>query len=279
MQLRLVHRTGFTYADGVVASYNEARMTPVTTPDQVVLHSRLEISPTPWVYEYRDYWGAQVTAFEVQDLHHDLTVTAISTVDVARAAPEPALLGWDAITADDVQERYPELLAVSDRTRPPEELRGLAAELRASAAAPDEFARAVCDLVHREVRYVTGSTEVHTLAADSWANREGVCQDMAHLCLGVLREAGVPARYVSGYLHPDPDPEVGVTAIGESHAWLEWWDGAWVGFDPTNDSVPDDRYVTVATGRDYADVAPLVGIFSGGHSSTMFVELEVTRLR
>lgn len=279
MQLRVVHRTGFTYEGGVAASYNEARMTPVTSPEQVVLHSRIEVAPTPWVYEYRDYWGAQVTSFEVHDLHHDLTVTATSTVDVSHPEVVPHGMSWAELASDDVRETHCELLDPSPRTAPAEDLRARAAELRARCDLPTDFAHAVCDLVYGEVRYVTGSTEVHTLAADSWESREGVCQDLAHLCLGVLREAGVPARYVSGYLHPSKDPEVGVPVHGESHAWIEWWDGAWVGFDPTNDTPPDDRYVTVARGRDYTDVAPLVGIFSGGVASEMFVDLEVTRLR
>lgn len=279
MQLRVVHRTGFTYEGGVAASYNEARMTPVTTPEQVVLHSRIEVTPTPWAYEYRDYWGAQVTSFEVHDLHHDLTVTATSTVEVAHPEVTPHGMTWAELGSDDVRETHCELLEASPRTAPSEDLRARAVELRARCDLPTDFAQAICDLVYGEVRYVTGSTEVHTLAADSWEAREGVCQDMAHLCLGILREAGVPARYVSGYLHPSKDPEVGVPVHGESHAWIEWWDGTWVAFDPTNDTAPDDRYVTVARGRDYTDVAPLVGIFSGGVASEMFVDLEVTRLR
>jgi transglutaminase-like putative cysteine protease len=101
---------------------------------------------------------------------------------------------------------------------------------------------------------------------------------MAHVVIGGLRSAGVPARYVSGYLHPSGDPQVGETVVGESHAWIEWWDGEWVGFDPTNDLEPGDRHVVVARGRDYSDVPPLTGIFSGGTTSSMAVDVSVTRL-
>ncbi len=101
---------------------------------------------------------------------------------------------------------------------------------------------------------------------------------MAHLVIGGLRLLGVPARYVSGYLHPRQEPVVGETVGGESHAWVEWWDGDWHGYDPTNDDEPGDRHVVVATGRDYGDVRPLSGIFTGAGTSSMFVDVQVTRL-
>ena len=128
------------------------------------------------------------------------------------------------------------------------------------------------------MKYVSGSTTVDAFAAHSWTERSGVCQDMAHIAIGALRSIGIPARYVSGYLHPKKDPEIGVPAKGESHAWVEWWDDGWRGFDPTNDTEPGDRHVIVATGRDYNDVKPLAGVFSGTGTSRMFVDVQVTRL-
>jgi transglutaminase-like putative cysteine protease len=101
---------------------------------------------------------------------------------------------------------------------------------------------------------------------------------MAHLVIGGLRALRIPVRYVSGYLHPTADPAVGETVQGESHAWVEWWDDGWHGFDPTNDLEPGERWVVVATGRDYLDVKPLSGIFSGAGTSSMFVQVDVTRL-
>jgi transglutaminase-like putative cysteine protease len=101
---------------------------------------------------------------------------------------------------------------------------------------------------------------------------------MAHLVIGGLRQLGIPARYVSGYLHPDSEPQIGENVRGESHAWIEWWDGSWRGWDPTNDTAPADRHIIVATGRNYADVKPLSGIFTGAGKSTMSVDVQVTRL-
>jgi hypothetical protein len=129
----------------------------------------------------------------------------------------------------------------------------------------------------QEVDYVFGATGVHTRAAEAWEQRSGVCQDMAHLAIGALRAVGIPARYVSGYLMPTRASEIGVPYEGESHAWVQFWDGAWVGVDPTNNILAGDLHIEVAAGRDYGDVAPLAGIFSGGATSHMFVSVEMTR--
>lgn len=278
MQLRIVHTTGFSYDGGATASFNEARLTPQTVGGQIVVHTRLDVQPAPWTWTYRDYWGSQVTAFEVLDPHDELTVAATTTVHTHPRLAVPELLSWEEIRREAVADQFTEYLEVGDRVRPPDDLAERYAEIGTSSPTPHDAARAICSLVHEEVDYVVGSTEVSGHAADSWDARAGVCQDMAHLVLGGLRQLGVPARYVSGYLHPTPDPVVGETVRGESHAWVEWWDGDWHGYDPTNDAETSDRHVVVATGRDYGDVRPLSGIFTGAGTSSMFVDVQVTRL-
>ncbi|MGA8211472.1 MAG: transglutaminase family protein [Nocardioidaceae bacterium] len=278
MQFRIVHTTRISYDGGVAASYNLARMTPYTSTQQVVLHTRLSVTPTPWTSTYRDYWGTEVTAFEVLDQHSELTVTGTSTVQVSRPPWQPGGLSWSELADPRTLDRFCETLVVEDRVRPDAALGATSAGLAAASSGPTDFARRVCRLVWEEMTYQSGSTQVHGHAMDAWRARKGVCQDMAHVAIGALRSAGVPARYVSGYLHPERDPQVGETVTGESHAWIEWWDGDWVGFDPTNDIEPGDRHVVVARGRDYSDVPPLTGIFSGGTTSSMAVDVQLTRL-
>ena len=277
-RLRIQHQTGYRYEGPVTSSYNEVRVTPMTTPEQTALRTRLEVRPHPWQLVYHDYWGSQVTAFEVHEVHTELFVTATSTVEVDRPETDPPGGGWDLLRDPRVADQMVELLAAQPSTAPPPELAERVRALVASGARPDDVALELCRLVHSDVRYVPGSTGVHTRAADAWAERAGVCQDMAHLALGALRCAGIPARYVSGYLHPDPAAPVGATVTGESHAWVEWWTGEWHGFDPTNDLPPGDHHVVVARGRDYADVPPLKGIYAGAGSSTMVVKVDITRL-
>jgi transglutaminase-like putative cysteine protease len=277
MQVRIKHVTGYRYEKGAVASFNEARMTPLTTTDQMVLRSRLEITPTPWSSEYRDYWGSTVTAFEVNEPHTELTVVATSIVETSTPAAGPERRPWDDLEA--VQDECCEFLEISHWVAVSPALAAELEPLRAAAGTPTDYAEAVCAFLHDSVRYVEGATEVTTNAADAWDAKSGVCQDFAHLTLGALREARIPARYVSGYLHPSADPAVGEEVVGESHAWIEWWDGEWVGFDPTNAQPVGEQHVLVARGRDYEDVPPLRGIYSTRGESELFVNVEITRLR
>ncbi|MDR1513304.1 MAG: transglutaminase family protein, partial [Propionibacteriaceae bacterium] len=132
--------------------------------------------------------------------------------------------------------------------------------------------------IRGQVEYVKGATGVKSTAAESWAGRRGVCQDITHIALGALRSVGIPARYVSGYLHPDAEPEVGQTKLGESHAWVEFFAGKWTGFDPTNRLPITDRHILVARGRDYDDIAPIRGVYNGEAVGEMFVTVELTRV-
>lgn len=277
MQLRIRHTTGYTYDAGAAASYNEARMTPLTTPGQFVLHTRLDITPVPWMYAYQDYWGTQVTSFEVHEKHGDLRVVSTSLVETSRSAPTPEGLEWADLPG--LRDEQIELLGLDNWVKPADDLVDAVSVLRARSARPGHYARSVCEFIHSKVKYVVGSTEVTTTAADAWKAKSGVCQDMVHLTVGCLRREGIPARYVSGYLHPNEDPEIGATVEGESHAWVEWWDGEWVGFDPTNESFAGDRHVAVARGRNYGDCPPLRGIFSTAGGSELFVGVEITRTR
>ena len=278
MQLRIVHVTGFEYDDLISASYNEARMTPQTDATQTVTHSRVDVSPHPWAHTYRDYWGTAVTAFEVLDPHRELTVTATSTVTTTRRRTPASGASWAELAEHRLIDDLAEFLAVGDRVRPPADLVDVLDQLTDDGATPAQVAREVCGVIHREVEYRPGSTDVHAEAATAWSQRSGVCQDMAHLVVGLLRTAGIPARYVSGYLLPRSEPTIGEATYGESHAWVEWWDRGWHAYDPTNDHAPTDHHITVATGRDYGDVRPLSGIYTGAGTSRMFVDVMITRL-
>lgn len=237
MQVRIIHTTGFKYDGKALASYNQARMTPLTAPGQIVVHNRLVVSPTPWTATYRDYFGNEVTSFEVLDPHDSMTITATSTVHTERTPSPGSVLSWEQIADTEVTDRWTEYLELPTLVAPPEDVARTAREIAATSATPGEAARKVGDHVHQQGAYIRGTTDVATPAAEAWSQRSGVCQDMAHLVIGALRSIGIPTRYVSGYLHPRVDAEVGETVQGESHAWVEWWDDGWQGFDrPTTSS-------------------------------------------
>ncbi|SFK05004.1 transglutaminase family protein [Cellulomonas sp. KH9] len=275
-RLRIVHTSTFRYADPVVASYNEARMTPLSQAGQSVLETRLEIQPQTWTHDYRDYWGTQVTAFEVLAPHRSLLLTAEHLVEVAERPAKSSSVGWDVLRGPEVRDRLSEQLADTEVTDAPQEVVELARRA-AGDLAPAAAAEAVCHALRDEMEYIPGVTSVHTPAAEAWAKRTGVCQDMAHLALGALRAIGIPARYVSGYLHPDSSGEIGATVTGESHAWVEWWTGEWCGYDPTNRVRAGEHHVVLGRGRCYDDVPPLRGIFAGPRTQDLQVQVRITR--
>ncbi|WP_240195750.1 transglutaminase family protein [Nocardioides faecalis] len=278
MQLRIVHTSEYAYDGRAVASYNQARMTPVTTPDQIVVHHRLDVSPKPWTSTYTDYFGSVVTAFEVVDPHDAMTVTATSTVQVDRSPFPSPTSKWEAYGEREVADRWTEYLVLGDLVLPPVDFATHVGRLREETALPGEAAIEICRLVAAEIEFLPGATHVESPAADAWTQRAGVAQDLVHLTIGGLRSLGIPARYVSGYVHPVADPVIGETVAGDSRAWLEWWDDGWVGFDPCTGAAPDNRYVAIGHGRDYRDVPPLRGIYSGAATADLDVRVEVTRI-
>jgi len=278
-RLRITHMTGFHYGGDVTASYNEARMLPVSADGQLVLYSNLEILPISSQHSYVDYWGSRVSSFEILDAHKELALTATSLVEVRPRQHGAETVSWDELAA--AVERSTatvEQLGQTRRTDPPVDVVEIAREIARDSSDVCTAALAICTAIGNAVEYVQGVTGVHSTAREAWTERKGVCQDITHLALGALRSVSIPARYVSGYLHPKPDAEIGETVTGESHAWLEWCCGdEWRGFDPTNLIDIGDRHVLVGRGRDYNDVPPLRGVYAGPFGSTLFVSVEITR--
>ncbi len=277
-RLRIVHRTGFSYELPANASYNEARMLPLTDHSQFVMSARLDISPATSQHSYIDYWGTQVSVFEVLVPHRELAVTATSVVDVRENRYHPVDTTWDYLAAaGESSSELAEALLNTRLSEPHPEVAKLAKSIKDKGAGPAFTAAHIARAVNEHMSYVTGSTGVHSTAKEAWAGKQGVCQDFAHVTIGALRSIGIPARYVSGYLHPRPEVAIGETVVGESHAWVEWYTGGWFGFDPTNLSDIGHNHVQIARGRDYSDVAPLRGVYSGESASGTFVSVEITR--
>jgi len=274
---RIVHTTGFKYPGAVAASYNQARMSPVRDDTQFVLSSRIEIQPHTSGHEYYDFFNTRVSEFEVLEPHYELQITAASVVEL-----RPRKAKVDGIQWHQLSEAIPLSLQLTDavtqtkRTAPSAELTRFAKKC-AKSLTPNQTAMAICEKVFAEMTYRNGHTGVHSIATEAWVSKIGVCQDYAHIALGAMRAAGIPARYVSGYLHPSKEPKLHEKVAGESHAWIEWWSGDWNSFDPTNNIEVADRHIVVARGRDYDDVPPLRGVYAGPFTGELFVKVEITK--
>jgi transglutaminase-like putative cysteine protease len=277
MRMRVRHATTYTYSVPTAASYSEARLTPQTTADQYVRRSRLEISPTAWSQEYRDYWGATVTAFEVTDPHDELCVVATSVVDTADPVAPGESIGWDDLDPNTL-DRYCEFVHQQEKVSPAESLVVELDAIRAEAATPAAYVGRVVELLRGRVQRLVAATHVSSTAEEAWETGRGVTHDLTHVAIGALRHASIPARFVAGYVHPDADPQVDESVESEPHAWLEWWDGRWVGLDVTHDEAPGERHIVVSRGRDFDDNPNLRGIYSTDGEVSITVAVGITRL-
>ena len=276
-RLRVVHSTGYAYKSAVTASFNEARLTPRSDSRQNVILNRVETVPATRSYRYVDYWGTAVTAFDLHAPHTELEVTSSSVVETDRGDMPEHKATWDDLRAEAVIDRFDEVLTGTQYTPQSKRIRRVGERI-AKYHDPQEAVTAAANWVHSELQYVPGTTGVHSSGLDAHREGKGVCQDFAHLSLILLRSMGIPARYVSGYLHPTKKAKVGDTIDGQSHAWVQAWTGAWWNFDPTNDADINEQYISVGVGRDYSDVTPLKGIYSGEGSTDLDVVVEITRL-
>ncbi|BBZ71000.1 transglutaminase family protein [Mycobacterium paraseoulense] len=276
-RLRVVHTTGYAYQSAVTASYNEARLTPRSNSRQNVILNRVETIPATRSYRYIDYWGTAVTAFDLHAPHTDLTVTSSSVVETEGPEPPVTDVGWRELDSEAVIDRFDELLRPTDHTPASKKVTSVAKKI-AKSHRPAEAVVAAAHWVRSELEYLPGTTSVHSSGLDALNEGRGVCQDFVHLSLMLLRAMGIPAHYVSGYLHPKRDGVVGDTVDGRSHAWIQAWTGGWWSYDPTNETEISEQYVSVGAGRDYTDVPPLKGIYSGQGATDLDVVVEVTRL-
>ena len=277
-RLRVVHTTRVTYSAPVRASFNEVRMTPLTLPTQVTLESRVSAGAGVPVWTYCDYWGTFVSVFDITDPHDSLAIRAQGTVETGQALGDPPpVLPWADLRARAGSGRLLEFLLPTPLTTVTPAVAAIVLPA-VHDADPVEAAEEIASRVRSQVSYMAGATGVRTSAQEAWDQGQGVCQDMAQVTVALLRAAGLPARYVSGYLHADPAAEPGQTVLGESHAWVEYWAGSWLPLDPTSGAPVRERHVVVARGRDYVDIPPLKGIYHGAPTSALAVTVEVTRL-
>lgn len=284
---RVTHRTTYTYSKRVQDSVGQFHLVPRALPWQQVQTARVVVDPLPGdVSADVDYFGNSSTYFHLTEPHSRLVIEAVSDVDVVVPAYDAAMnRPWeDARPLMHPEEpgawRAAEYALESPRAQHVAE----ATEYAAASLTPGRpLAEAVTDLMHRihaDFAYDSTATTVTSTVADAMRARAGVCQDFAHVALASLRGHGVAARYVSGYLATQPPPgKERIVGADASHAWLAVWipgTQEWLAIDPTNDQWANDRYVTVAWGRDYGDVSPVRGIiFTKAKRSTLHVSVDV----
>jgi transglutaminase-like putative cysteine protease len=303
MKYRVIHATEFIYDAQVGLCHNEARLQPHELPHQQVLASALRIDPLPHdYYERLDYFGNRTSYFSIQQPHDQLVVTATSEVEVVApgsldnagsfsretnlfdSAESPS---WESVRERLRRDRSAQVIEASQFTfdSPMVNIDDLLADYAGPSFPPgkplDEAVHDLMQRIYREFKYDPEFSTLATPLTAVMAHRGGVCQDFAHLAIGCLRSQGLAARYVSGYI--ETEPPVGkerLVGADASHAWFSVYapDRGWLDFDPTNNQLPGERHITLAWGRDYADVTPLKGVVFGGGKHTLKVAVDVRRI-
>jgi transglutaminase-like putative cysteine protease len=290
MKYKVTHITKYGYSEASPVCHNEVRLTPRNDGRQRCLEHRLLVTPEPSDLGTRiDYFGNQLRFFSIQRAHIGMILTASSVVQVSS---DPATCPtesppWESIRdciLSDVRAHgiaNCQFLFASPRVKPSDEL----AEYARQSFPPDRpLVEAAADLtarIHQDFRYDPIATTVDTPLEEVFEQRRGVCQDFAHLEIGCLRSMGLSARYVSGYLRTLPPPgKPRLVGADATHAWASIYcgDAGWIDFDPTNNIIPSTDHITLAWGRDYGDVTPVCGVFTGGGSHTLSVSVDVEPL-
>ena len=277
MVLRALHRTTYRYPFASRESHNEVRLMPLEGSEQRCLAFELKVDPAAKLFSYVEQ-GGTVHHFVIRTPHSALTIQAETTVETLLENPFEGLnlIEDDWAPLLPLAERYPEFLASTPRVPVLDAAREIADGVPARAGVA-QYAIDLGERIHDLLSYDTDATHVNTPLAFVIEHRAGVCQDFAHLALACLRSRGIPARYVSGYLYSGGE---GLRGDSATHAWVECVlpDGRWLGIDPTNRCLANDHHIRVHTGRDYDEVPPTRGIYTGPAAERLEVEVSVSRV-
>ncbi len=280
MKLSVVHRTVFHYGSPVFDSTNSLHLEPRTFPFQQTLGALVKVLPATRVRRFTDLFQNITHHFELPQPHDRLEIE--SRVKVRNLPFALSDAAKEAVLADlrnpSIKERvWPFLQESRLISRPPDIWRA-AVDLTVGYASIFQQALAIMHWIHETFTYDVFATQVNTHMEESFSLRMGVCQDFTHVMIGMCRSVGIPARYASGYLYNGPRGHL--VGAQSSHAWCEVYlpQGGWIGFDPTNATLADARYVKIAVGRDYDDVAPIQGTYYGSAHCRMEISVTVERI-
>lgn len=281
MRFRVFHRTRYVYRATVRDNYNEVRLRPATDDKARLEFYLLNVNPPVRLQHFRDNWFNYVHFFDIPEPHKELIIESQSTINTTNPYLDGRPLGvpFEALKSG-MDEMLAPFLGDSRYVAVTPEVWRLGIDIRNDSNDIFATAEAVMHHIYREWKYEPNSTTASTHMTEVLQTKQGVCQDFAHLMIGICRALGIPARYVSGYLYNGPEAQL--RGAQASHAWCEVHipGRGWFGFDPTNATLADERHIKIATGRDYQDAAPISGHFDGppGATAALQVQLEVRRL-
>ncbi len=272
------HVTRYEYDHPVRESNNQIKIYPFADEKQEILSHKLTLSHKESAIEqYTDYFGNTVGVFNVLESHSELVIDSqliVRTKSPGERNLTGSLNSWAAVAEADSKDLRLIDYSQPEQIRSQDDIRSILDAAGIADATPGEAVFRCSSFIFNNFQYIKGITDVETTVDEILEHRSGVCQDFAHVLLQMLRTAGIPARYVSGYICPNKD---GVRGEGATHAWVETWLPAhgWVGIDPTNNIWVEDTHVKLAVGRHFNDCTPMKGAFKGPANQHLSVYVSV----
>jgi len=275
MKWEILHRTEYNYAAPVRDSFNEVRLQPFSNESQTLDHFLLKVLPAARLRHHHDFYSNVVHHFEIPEPHNNLVVESHLGVTTQPQSPLAATDSpWPLaeISAALREGRVLDFLQESRFVALSPEAWRLALDATDGVTDAWQAALAIMKCVHSQFAYLPNSTSVHTHMREVLKERRGVCQDFAHVMIGMCRVLKIPALYVSGYLATE--------TASATHAWMEVFipGVGWRSLDPTHNRQTDETYVKIAVGRDYADVPPITGNYKGTTDRKMKVQVSIKQL-
>jgi transglutaminase-like putative cysteine protease len=279
--LTIYHKTVYRYSYPSTESHNEVRLQPVSDNCQVCKRFTISSAPATRIFSFEEL-GGTVHYFSLRNAHRSLEIDAKAEVETLCSNPFEDLNllvpDFDYYDSDPVKHRYTEFLAASRYVSISGEARELAESVAMSChRVTAQFLLLLNRTLFDRFVYDPDVTHVHSTVDEVFALNAGVCQDFAHVMIACCRSIGIPARYVSGYLFCSEGS--GIRGSEAMHAWVECPlpDGRWMALDPTNNLLANEHHIKVHTGRDYADITPLKGLYMGSGHKDLEVEVRVER--
>jgi len=276
-EYKIHHITRYTYPTPVIDSANQVMLYPLEDQQQEVKKHEIRITNNPALETFTDYFGNKVGIFSVIEPHTDLTIESFIEVVIHETKKEDdgssAGDQWNKLAM--IRDEFPYMdLMLLEHGDSHEEILATVNSLIHPTGYPFDIANQLSSFVYTNFEYKKGITSVETIVDEIWKLKAGVCQDFAHVLLVMLRMAGIPARYVSGYICPHDKELRGENA---THAWVEAYIPfrGWVGFDPTNNCIASDRHVRLAIGRSFTDCTPVKGTYKGSSEHTLQVSVRI----
>ncbi|AWR96733.1 transglutaminase family protein [Acidianus sulfidivorans JP7] len=262
IRYKVFYEAKYEYEDVVTSNDNTLRITPYNGDNQKVIFEKVYSEPRGYLFSFKDIFGNTVYRIKVIEPHYSLTLGSESEVEINIQELENCSIPCKI---------YDPVFLNSSRLIDVDYFRGIAKEILKSSKDLDDLVKHTVSFVKNKIKYKEGITNVNTSAKESFEIGYGVCQDLAQITIGILRAAGIPARYVMGVVNDNPKT---------THAWVEFKSkSGWIPIDPTRNRFYDIKYVKFAIGRDYYDTPPVIGTFvSSGKGWLKQINIKVEKV-